>query len=224
MEAMIRDMLKILLVPLALLPGAGCQKKKAPPPPPPAEVIPPTPKVDATFLRQALGPGFELANTPLIQDIDPRPGTEALIAVHRRGKNHEVALVRGNRQVLARAPLTGKIIANAVMEAVGPFKQVDLWGDGSKTFLMPVDTTVYHRSVCGLLAFRYRYNSLSLVGEFATKCWRKESGGDGGDPFANFKVERQGKQLTIETAEEDGKRIYRWDETQQAFVERQGKL
>jgi len=208
----------LFLVSLALA-LVACKPARRPPPPVEQEQeVPPTPRVDSAFLRQALGPGLELANTPLVQDIDPRPGTEALVAVHRKGKGHEVALLRGNHQVLARAPLGGKILANAAIEAVGPFKEMDLWGDGGKSFLMPVDTLVYHRSVCGILAFRYRYNSLSLVGEFATKCWRKESGGDGGDPFASLKVDRQGKLLRIETVDDEGKRLYRWDPSQQAFL------
>ena len=72
-----------------------------------------------------------------------------------------------------------------------------------------------HQPVCGILTFRYRYNSLSLVGEFASHCWR---GGQRGDPFRDFKVNRNGKQLTIATVEERGKRLYRWDESQQAFL------
>ena len=207
----------VLLVSFAL-PLVACKQARRPPPPVEQEEEPPTPRIDSAFLRQALGPGLELANTPLIGDIDPRPGTEALVAVHKAGKGHEVAVIRGNHQVLARAPLGGKILANAAIEAIGSFKPMDLWGDGGKSFLMPVDTLVYHRSVCGILAFRYRYNSLSLVGEFATKCWRKESGGDGGDPFARFKVERQGKLLRIETVDDEGQRLYRWDPSQQAFL------
>lgn len=215
---MAKTLPRSLLILVLILGAAACQRSRRPPPPQEEEAVPSTTRVDRAFVQQALGHGLELANQPLLSDVDPRAGTEAIIAVHKGNTSYEVAVVRGNRKVLARAPLSGKIIANAKIEAVGPFKQADLWGDGGKTFLMPVDTTVYHRSVCGILAFRYRYNSLSLVGEFSTKCWRKESGGGGGDPFADFEVKREGKQLTIETVEDDGKRIYRWDESHQAFV------
>jgi len=214
MPALTRSLL--LLLASTLLPG--CPDKKLPPSPREEESIPPTPKVDQAFLQQALGPGWTLANRPLVLDIDRRPGTEALVAAHKDNRNHQLAVIRGNHEVLARAPLGGKILANANIQAVAELKPFDLFGDGGKTYLMPVETLVYHQAVCGILAVRYRYHALSLVGEFATRCWRKQSGGHGGDPFGYFKVQREGKQLTVATEEERGKRLYRWSEEQQAFL------
>jgi hypothetical protein len=176
--------------------------------------------VNDSFLAKALGPDTKLANKPVIEDIDRRSGDEALVAVHKDGKNYEVAVVRGNHKVLGRTPLGGKILSNANIQTVAEFRRLDLWKDGSKTFLMPVETLVYHRSVCGLVAFRYRYNTLSVVGEFATLCWREEASGHGGDPFKDFKVIRDdtGKLVRIETIDDRGQRIYTWDESKQAFA------
>jgi hypothetical protein len=204
---------------LAVVSAESCTRKHKPPPQEEEEKIPPTPAVDQQFLDKALGAGLALANKPLLKDIDRRLGTEALIATHRGGSDFQVAVVRGNHQVLSRAPLGGKILAHANIQAVGEFKAMDLFGDGAATYLMPVDTLVYQRSVCGLLAFRYRSKTLSLIGEFSFKCWRPEAGGDGSDPYTYFSVKREGKQVFVETAEEhDETRRYRWDESQQAFL------
>ena len=99
------------------------------------------------------------------------------------------------------------------------FKRLDLWKD-SKTYLMPVETLVYHRSVCGVVVFRYRWNALSVVGEFATTCWRKEATGHGGDPFKDLKIIRDdaGNLVRVESIDDRGPRVYRWDATKQAFL------
>jgi len=205
---------------LLLVPLSSCERRKKPPLPEP-ESVPPRPVVDEGFLAKALGPGTKLANKPVIDDIDRRSGTEALVAVHKDGRNYEVAVVRGNHEVLGRTPLGGKILSNANIQAIGEFRRLDLWKD-SKTYLMPVETLVYHRSVCGLVAFRYRYDTLSVDGEFATLCWRKEASGHGGDPFKDFKVIRDdaGKLLRVETIDDRGQRIYTWDAAKQAFTSR----
>jgi hypothetical protein len=181
-------------------------------------VATPTPKVDEAFLESAFGPGRVLANKPFIADLDSRPGVEALIAMHHGRRDYQVAVVRGNREVLSQAPLGGKILANANIAAVGDFRAMDLWGDGKQTYLMPVETEVYRQTVCGFIAFRYRMDSLSVIAEFATKCWRKASGGDGKDPFFHFAFERSGEELRVITQEQEGKRLYRWDPKQQAFL------
>lgn len=176
------------------------------------------PRVDTAFLQKAFSGGVALANTPLIEDLDRRPGVEALIAVHQGGKNHQVAVVRGNHKVLSQMPIGGKILAHANIVAVGEFQTMDIFKDGQKVYMMPVDTLVFHRSVCGILAFRYRRETLSLIGEFSTKCWRTESGGDGSDPFTNFRIKQTGEEARIETEEPEGPRVYRWDKSQQAFL------
>ena len=176
------------------------------------------PRVDRAFVEQALGAGLALANTPLVEEMDHREGAEALVATHRGGRQFQVAVVRGNLEVLARAPLGGKVLAHANVRAVGAFKSMDLFDDGTRVHLLPVETEVVKRPVCGILALRYRRDTLSLIGEFGCKCWRRSAGGDDVDPFGYFKVLRDGKQLRIETVELVGKSHYRWDEAQQAFL------
>jgi hypothetical protein len=176
------------------------------------------PRVDTAFLQKAFGGAVTLANTPLTEDLDRRSGVEALVATHQGGKNYQVAVVRGNHKVLSQMPIGGKILAHANIVALGEFQTMDIFKDGRKIYLMPVDTLVYHRSVCGILAFRYRQDALSLIGEFSTKCWRTESGGDGSDPFTFFRIKQTGEEARIETEEPEGPRLYRWDKTQQAFL------
>lgn len=176
------------------------------------------PKIDTSFLLRTFGAGAALANRPLLEDVDPRPGTEALVAIHRGGIDFQVAVVTGDRRILSRAPLGGKVLAHASINFVGEFRRSDLV-PGAKTYLMPVETTVYHRSVCGILAFRYRREALSVVGEFSCACWRKEAGGDGSDPFSYMKVSGQAAEVRVEMREERGeKRTYRWDTSESAFV------
>jgi hypothetical protein len=212
-----RRVLWVVLAAATLL-ASGCTRKKPPPPAEEVEATPPTPKVDESFLDSAFGAGRVLANKPLIADIDHRPGVEALIAMHRGRRDYQVAVVRGNREVLSQTPLGGKILAHANIAAVGEFRAMDLWGDGKKTYLMPVETMVYRQTVCGFIAFRYRMDSLSVIAEFSTKCWRKASGGNGKDPFLTFAFERSGEELRVITQEQEGKRLYRWDAKQQAFL------
>lgn len=204
---------------LALLAASGCPRQDPPrATDDPPEPTPPTPRVDQAFVLKAFGAGKALANAPLIADLDPRPGIEALVAIHGGGKDYQVAVVNGDGRVLARTPLGGKVLTQATITGVGELKAQELPGAG-KTLLLPVETEVYHRSVCGILALRYRREALALIGEFSTKCWRKQAGGDGSDPMRYFKiVERDGK-TWIESEEEGGElRLYRWDETQSAFL------
>ena len=213
-----RSVLWVVLAAAVLL-TTGCSRRKPPPSvKDEAKEIPPTPNVDSSFLQSAFGPGRVLANKPLIADMDHRPGVEALIATHHGRRDYQVAVVRGNREVLSQTPLGGKILAHANIAVVGEFRAMDLWGDGKQTYLMPVETEVYRQTVCGFIAFRYRMDSLSVIAEFSTTCWRKASGGDGKDPFFHFAYERSGDELRVITQEQDGKRLYRWDATQQAFL------
>jgi len=188
-----------------------------------ATEVPPTPRIDPAFVRAAFGPGYQLAGEALVEDLDPRLGVEALLATTRAGR-YQVAVVRGNRQVLARAPLAGKVLGQADITFVGKLAGKDLLPTGNlsqsaRVFLLPIETLVYHRSVCGLLAFRYRPDALSLVGEFSCKCWRPEAGGDGVDPLRLMKVTRDEDAAKVEMVEEQGETaVYRWDPSLAAFV------
>ncbi len=206
------------LLPLVLLAACPEEKTKPKTDDPPSEPAPPPPRVDLAFVQKAMGPGFALANHPLVDDLDPRPGVEALVAIHQGGKRYQVAVVRGDHQVLARAPLAGKVLGQTDLTWVGDFRPAPLLPDGKKAFLMPIETLVYHRSVCGILAFRYRAEALSVVGEFSTRCWRKEAGGEGGDPFSMMSVKREGDAAIVETKDEGGETSrYTWDATSNAF-------
>jgi hypothetical protein len=196
---------------------AGCPPKDPPPAKAQTEEVPATPIVDQAFLQRAFGGGVTLANKPLIVDLDPRPGLEALIATQNAGKDYQVAVVRGNGRVLSRAPLGGKILAHANIRLVGDFRAMNLLPDGSKLYLMPVETLVYKSPVCGLLVFRYREDAIALVGEFASTCWRKAAGGDERDPFEHMKV-LPGAEVRVEMDEPEGKRVYRWDAAQASFL------
>lgn len=203
------------ILPLALL---GCPPRD----PPPAKADPheqplTMPPVDRAFVERALGPGTNLANKPLVADIDPRAGQEALVVTEKAGKDFQLAVVRANGRVLSHVPLGGKVLAHANLRLVGELRAMDLLPDGSKIYLMPVETLVYKVPVCGLLAFRYREDALALVGEFASQCWRKEVGGTGADPYSFMKVER-GEQLRIVMDDPEGERTYRWDAPQGSFL------
>jgi hypothetical protein len=203
---------------LLALSTAGCKQPAPRPPDEPSEPTPPPPRVDQAFLLKAFGSGRALANAPLQHDLDPRPGIEALIVIHSGGKDYQVAVVNGAGQVLARAPLGGKVLTQATITAAGELKIQELPGAG-RTLLLPVETEVYHRSVCGILLLRYRRESLALIGELSTKCWRKEAGGEGGDPTRFFKIVERAGGKWIESEEEGGeRRLYRWDEAQGAFL------
>jgi hypothetical protein len=206
---------KALLV--VLLSLAGCPPRDPPPAKAQPEEVPTTPIVDQAFVRRALGGGITLANKPLIIDLDPRPGLEALIATQNAGRDYQVAVVRGNGRVLSQAPLGGKILAHANIRLIGDFRAMDFLPGGVKLYLMPVETLVYKSPVCGLLAFRYREDAIALVGEFASKCWRKAAGGDERDPFDYMKVVR-GDDVRVEMDEPEGKRTYRWDPAQASFL------
>jgi hypothetical protein len=174
--------------------------------------------VDQAFVLKAFGAGRLLANAPLIADLDPSPGVEALVAFHSGGKDYQLAVVNGAGRVLSRAPLGGKVLTQTTITAVGELKTQELPGAG-KSVLLPIETEVYHRSVCGILALRYRREALSLIGEFATRCWRKQAGGDGADPLRYFKIVPRDGTTWIESEEEGGEtRRYRWDEAQSAFL------
>jgi hypothetical protein len=194
----------------------GCSRRAQPRTQEPVEETPPAPRVDQSFVLKAFGAGKALANQPLIADLDSRPGIEALVAIHGGGKDYQVAVVRGDGSVLARAPLGGKVLTQTTITHVGEFRAMALLPEGGKSYLMPVETEVYHRSVCGILGLRYRRDALSLIGEFSTKCWRKQAGGDGSDPFGYMSVTPEAGGVKIETKEEGD--AYRWDRNESAFV------
>lgn len=213
-----RSCLTLFLTCLLVTPA--CRQKRTPPAPKQQDEPAPTvSKVDLHFVQKALGPEVELANAPLVGDIDPRQGTEALLATHKDGRYYQVSVVRGDHKVLARAPLGGKMLANADIRGVGRFKAMDLWSDGQQIYLMPVETMALKQPACGIIAFRYRPNTLSIIGEFSCKCWSKEMGGSGdADPFSYFKVSKATGEVQVEMQEERGNRRYRWDEAQQTFL------
>lgn len=211
-----------LVAALLLVGGCPSEERRAAPGPG-AEEIPLPPRLDAAFLQAAFGAGFSLATEPLLEDLDPRPGTEALAAIARAGR-YEVVVVRGNRQVLARAPLAGKVLGQTDITHVGKLQAQDLLPTSAliqspRAYLLPIETLVYQRSVCGILAFRYRRDALALVGEFSSKCWRKEAGGEGGDPMRFMKVIRDGDKVVVQMQEElDEAAVHRWDPALGAFV------
>ncbi len=204
-----------ILLPAVLV---GCPQKEPPPvKADPTEQPATMPPVDRTFVQRALGAGRDLASKALVADIDPRPGMEALVVTAKGGADFEVAVIRANAHVLSHVPLGGKVLAHAHVRLVGELRAMDLLPDGSKIYVMPVETLVLKVPVCGLLAFRYREDALALVGEFASRCWRKEVGGTGADPFSFMKVER-GEQLRIVMDDPEGERTYRWDPAQGSFL------
>ena len=195
----------------------GCPQKEPPPVKADPEQPLSMPVVDRAFVERALGPGVNLASKPLVMDIDPRPGQEALVVTEKAGADFQVAVLRANGRALAHVPLGGKVLAHAHVRLVGELRAMDLLPDGSKIYVMPVETLVLKVTVCGLLAFRYREDALALVGEFASRCWRKEVGGTGVDPFSFMKVER-GEQLRIVMDDPEGERTFRWDAAQGSFL------
>lgn len=206
----------------ALALAAGCpdsKPRRAARSSAPARSVPPTPVVDQAFVDRALGPGHELANEPLVADIDERAGTEALVAAHKARRDHVIAVVDGNAEVLAQTPISGGLLAGAELRAVGPFKAEKLLADGTQIYMLPVETHVlkHDRPVCGVLGFRYRRDSLAQIGEFGITCWRRQAGGKGEDPYTHVKLRPSRSNLRIETVEETGNRSYRWDEDRQAF-------
>jgi len=197
----------------------GCKGKAPPAKEPEREETPPIPMVDEAFVTRALGAETELSNKALVMDLDPRPGIEALVATHSGGMSHQVALVRGNHEVVARTPLGGKILVNANIRHVGAFAVEDGLAGGAKIILLPVETLVYKQNVCGMLAFRYRSEALILVGEFGCRCWRKEAGAARAvDPYSLMRVDRSGAEVRIEMQEEKGSRLYRWHPEELSFV------
>jgi hypothetical protein len=220
--------MRSLLVLLGALTLGGCPPAKETPRAGSgsATEVPPVPLVTQSFVQAAFGPGFNLAGEALVEEIDSRPGPEAIFAVSRAGR-YELAVARGNHQILARAPLAGKILGHADITFVGKVKAEDLLPKSElvtnpRAFLLPIETLVYHRSVCGILAFRYRRDALVFVGEFQCKCWRKEAGGEGGDPFAFMKIVREsgkGDTVKVEMKEEEGETaVHRWDTSLGAFL------
>ncbi len=202
----------------------GCPQK-APPPPSETEEkeVVPMPTVDEAFVRAALHPEARLANKPLLMDLDPRPGTEALVVIQRGGANPEMALLRGNRKVLARTPLGGKFLAHSTLRHVGSMKIMTLLKDSGKVLFLPVETTVNKQWVCGTLIFRYHSEMIVLAGELACRCWRKQAGASKDeDPHALIKAERKpGGEATVAIQEHKGTRVYKWDAKLAGFVEKE---
>jgi hypothetical protein len=210
-------LLGLIALAVPVVATAACDQRTAPPPPV-EPGAPPLPMPDEAFVKKAIDAEAMLANKPIVADLDPRPGTEVLLVAHRGGKDFQVAVARGNHEVLARTRLGGKILAHANIRFVGEWRSEDLFGDGARVYFLPVETLVLKQAVCGFVAFRYRNDALSLIGEFGSLCWRREAGGKGGDPFALFKVEKNGEEILVQTEEEKGPRTYRWNAAEGAFL------
>ncbi len=210
--------LPTLLLPLILL--AGCPEKKAPPPAASqTEEAPPRPRVDEAFVRRAFNADALPANEALVVDMDPLPGEEAVVAVDMGNRNYQVAVVRGNHRLITRAPLGGKILAHTNVQRVGAFKRLEADGFARPLILLPVATMVREQWVCGILIFRYRAESLVLVGELGGRCWNKEAGARAEvDPYTLLSEVRADGELRLEMTEDKGVRTYRFDKTQGAFV------
>lgn len=202
---------------------SACSQKAPPAPtrtPPPEAVSMPT--VDQAFVRAALHPEASMANKPLLTDLDRRPGTEALVVIHRQRQNHELALLRGDHKVLARSPLGGKFLAHATLRHVGEMKIVKLLEDDGKVLFLPIETAIKRQYICGVLLFRYRGEMLVQSGELGCRCWRKEAGAaKTEDPQSLFKAEARPEGARIEVQEDRGTRIYVWDSEMASFSEKE---
>lgn len=210
----------LIMLPLIL---SGCPQKE---PPPASRAVPreavAMPTVNEAFVRAALHPEARLATKPLLVDLDPKPGTEAVVVIHRGNTNHEIAVLRGNHKVLARDSLGGKMLRRASLRHVGAIKIEKLLPDGGKVLLLPVETSIKKQWVCGALIFRYRDEMLVMAGELHCNCWRKAAGATADvDPYASLIsiTHKDGKAL-IRMQEQKGVRVYGWDAEQAAFVPR----
>ncbi len=201
---------------------SACPQKAPPPPTRTAPEAVSMPTVDQAFIRAALHPEASLANKPLLADLDHRPGTEALVVIHRQRQNHELALLRGNHKILARSPLGGKFLAHATLRHVGEMKIVKLLEDDGKVLFLPIETSIKRQYVCGVLLFRYRGEMLVQSGELGCRCWRKEAGAaKTEDPHALFKAEAKPAGASVEVQEVRGTRIYVWDKEMASFSEKE---
>lgn len=210
---------KVYLVIFLSLVAACGRKEIAKAPAAPAEEIPHLAQVDQAIIEEIFGVGRQIANTPLGADISPLAGQEFLVALKKNNRDYSVTVIGANRRALSEIPLGGKMLIHANITWVGDFRAFDFFDDSGQVFLMPVETEVYNSAVCGFIAFRYLEMGLAMMAEFSAKCWRKEAGGKGGEPWDLIKVNRQGKALTVETIQEKSIRPYRWIEEQAAFVE-----
>ncbi len=206
---------------LALLPIllTGCKepaRRSAEPEPGPA---PPTPVVDAAFIKKAFDPDTLLATDPLVADLDAQGGKEALVAIKRADAIYQLAVVDGNARVLSRTPLGGKMISGAHIQALGTFRLEPGLAGGESVVLLPVETLVYKQYLCGMFTLRYRSEMLVLTGELGCKCWRKVAGADRDrDPYELIKIARDEGDTRIEMEGDRGTYTYRWKPEQAAFV------
>ena len=91
--------------------ATGCPQKELAPVKADPEQPLTMPPVDRAFVERALGPGVNLASKPLVMDIDPRPGQEAMVVTEKAGADFQVAVLRANGRALAQVPLGGKVLA-----------------------------------------------------------------------------------------------------------------
>lgn len=214
-------MSRLMVVLFASFLLSGCPREAPRPAADPDEEAPSPPRVDQAFVRAVLNPEARLATEPVLVDLDrSAPGTEALVVFHVGGKDHELALVRGNRKVLARVPLRGKVLLHASIRQVGALQVKSLLEGGGKVGFLPVETEVKRVYVCGFLTFRYRAELLVMSGELGSRCWRKAAGAPKDvDPHSLLKIARSDSGVaTVEVQQNKGTRTYSWDKQRAAFV------
>jgi hypothetical protein len=204
---------RALVVLLLFLPACPERKQAAPRPTLEQEDPPPRPVVNEAFIKRVFNPDALPANEALVLELDPAPGIEAVVAVDMGNRNYQVAVVRGNHKALSRAPLGGKILSHANVQHIGPFRRLEQAGDSRPRVMLPVATLVQRQWVCGVLVFRYRTESLALVGEMGSRCWNREAVGKQLDPYSLIKIWEEEGALRIGVTEDRGVRTYGWDET-----------
>ncbi len=208
----------VVLLPLSLTMGCP-DRHSAPPPSQQEEEVPPRPRVDEAFARRAFSAEAMPANEALVMDLDPLPGEEAIVVVDLGNRNYQVAVVRGNHRVITRAPLGGKILAHTNVQRIGAFRRLKADDKALPMILLPVATLVFKQWVCGILVFRYRSETLVLVGELGSRCWNKEAGIKVEvDPYSLLKEANQDGELRLEMSEDNGTRLYRWDKILGSFL------
>jgi len=202
---------RALVVLLLFLPACPDRQQAAPRPAIEEEAPPPRPAVNEAFVKRAFNPDALPANDALVVELDPVPGIEALVAVDLGNRNYQVAVVRGNHKVLSRAPLGGKILAHTNVQRIGQFRRLEQPGDSRPRVMLPVATLVQRQWVCGVLVFRYRTETLVLVGEMGSRCWNREAAGKQIDPYTLIKVGEEEGALRLTVTEDRGVRTYGWD-------------
>lgn len=211
---------RVLLVLLLFLSACPDRSEPSSPALPGAEDPPPRPLVDEAFIKRAFNPDALPANKALLLELDPAPGVEAVVTVDLGNRNYQIAVVRGNHQVLSRAPLGGKILSHANVQRIGSFKHLEVGPKKRPLVMLPVATLVQRQWVCGVLLFGYRAESLILVSELGTRCWNREAVGKGHDldPYSVIQFSEEDGEPRMAITEDLGVRTYRWDETKGAHA------